>query len=121
LRRMPAGVPSTTTPRAGPCDSPHVISRKILPKLLPIALRSRLVPPCPEEAIVEIGGAAEAEALVEPLRAPVGTLRAEADVPRALPAHGLDDQSQGRTAIALPLPLRRHRDAVEMRPAGIER
>src|SRR3989338_8946384 len=31
----PAGHPSTTTPSAGPCDSPHVVMRNNCPKLFP--------------------------------------------------------------------------------------
>src|SRR5215218_2361478 len=102
---MPAGVPSTTTPRAGPCDSPQVVSRKILPKLLPMRARLSLHPrgrlgtawllfcpvqagaafrtaPCAEEPVIVVGGSPEAEALVEPLRTPVCTLRAQTHTPR---------------------------------------
>ncbi|OPY22913.1 MAG: hypothetical protein A4E23_00653 [Methanomethylovorans sp. PtaU1.Bin073] len=34
-RDSPAGVPSTTTPRALPCDSPQVVTLKTVPKVLP--------------------------------------------------------------------------------------
>ena len=35
------GQPSTTAPIAAPCDSPHVVTRKSWPKVLPIAARPR--------------------------------------------------------------------------------
>src|SRR3990172_7541076 len=31
VRSMPGGQPSTTAPRAGPCDSPHVVTLKTWP------------------------------------------------------------------------------------------
>src|SRR5918995_4447659 len=97
---IPAGVPSTTTPRAGPCDSPQVVSRKILPKLLPMRAGLSLHPrgrlatawllsraeqasaafrtaPGAEESVVVVGSSPEAEALVEPLRSHVCALRAQ--------------------------------------------
>ena len=38
VRGMPAGQPSTTPPRPGPWDSPKVVRRKMVPKVLPLML-----------------------------------------------------------------------------------
>src|SRR5215207_6994679 len=40
---IPAGHPSTTTPRAGPCDSPQVVSLKMRPKVLAMVRTCLLV------------------------------------------------------------------------------
>src|SRR5215210_4668416 len=115
---IPAGVPSTTTPSAGPCDSPQVVSRKILPKLLPMRAGLSLHPcgrlatagllsyglqasaafrtaPGAKEPVVMVGSSLEAKALVEPLRSHVRALRAQPDSPRPAPSHGVDGQTQG--------------------------
>src|SRR5215213_1181633 len=140
---IPAGVPSTTTPSAGPCDSPQVVSRKILPKLLPMRVGLPLHPcgrlptkcllsrvdqvratfrsaPGTEEPVVVRGRAPEAEALVEPLRSVVRALRAQSDSPRPPPSHGVHGQTKRFESESPALLLRDDRDPVEMPPVREE-
>src|SRR5215208_4929690 len=114
---IPAGVPSTTTPSAGPCDSPQVVSRKIFPKLLPMlagvslhlcdlsadawhlsrAEKSRApfrTAPSAKKPVVVFRSALESKALVEPLRSHVCALCAQGDAPRASLSHGVDGQTE---------------------------
>src|SRR3712207_3355434 len=97
---IPAGTPSTTTPRAGPWDSPQVVSRKILPNALPMPVRAPSLAhiprarrdPATEESIVQLDGSPEPKLLVETLRARVRHLRAKPYAPSALLPHFVNCQ-----------------------------
>jgi hypothetical protein len=41
---MPGGQPSITQPMAGPCDSPKLVTAKILPRVLPLMRRLSQAP-----------------------------------------------------------------------------
>ena len=77
--------------------------------------------PASKQPIVVVVGAPESKTLVQPLRPPVGALRAETDTPRPPLAHRIDRTPERFEAEAAGLPARRHGDAVKMPPTGEER